>query len=70
MPAVPLRALCNHCGREVEALRAIQAAEALTVDDQALNALIANGAVHAIQTASGNLLVCKDSLFSIWEKPS
>ena len=58
------------CASEVEALRAIQAAEAMTVEVQALNALIANGAVHAIQTVSGNLLVCKDSLFSTWEKPS
>ena len=61
--ANPLRAACPVCGREVEALTRGQANEILEVEDQKLNELIAAGRVHAIQTVSGSLWVCKDSLF-------
>jgi hypothetical protein len=62
--APPLRAQCAACGREVEALTRSQAGEILEVGWQELGALIAAGRVHAIQTMSGSIRVCKDSLFS------
>jgi hypothetical protein len=58
-----LRAQCMTCGREVEALTRRQAGEILEVRDQELGALINTGRVHAIQTMSGSIRVCKDSLF-------
>ena len=64
MPAVPLRALCRACEREVETLTRFQAAEILEVEEQVLNALILAGHVHAFETVSGSLLICKDSLFA------
>ena len=64
MPAVTLRALCQACEREVETLNRFQAAEILEVEDQVLNALILAGQVHAFETVSGSLLICKDSLFA------
>jgi hypothetical protein len=64
MPAVPLHALCQGCKREVETLTRFQAAEILEVEDQVLDALILAGHVHAFETVSGNLRICKDSLFA------
>jgi hypothetical protein len=62
--ALLLRAQCMTCGREVEALTRSQAGEILEVKDQELGALISAGRVHAIQTTSDSIRVCKDSLFS------
>ena len=62
--AAVLRAPCLACGREVEALTSGQACEILEVGEQELSKLIAAGRVHAIQTMSGSIRVCKDSLFS------
>ena len=45
-------------------LTAGEAAAVLEVDDCTLDRLIAAGEVHALQTVSGNLRVCKDSLFA------
>ncbi len=59
-----LRAPCAACGREVEALTAGQALAILEVGGQELNEFIAAGRVHAIQTVSGSVRVCKESLFS------
>jgi hypothetical protein len=61
MPAVPLRALCNDCGREVETLNTFQATEILEVEDQVLDALILTRHLHAFVTVSGKLRICKDS---------
>jgi hypothetical protein len=58
-----LRAPCPACGREVEMLTRSQASEILEVGEQELNEFIAARRVHAIQTVSGSLRICKDSLF-------
>jgi hypothetical protein len=59
-----LRAQCPACGRDVEALTRSQAAGVLELDERALERLVADGRVHAIPMVSGNLRVCKDSLFT------
>ena len=64
MLAVTLRALCQACRREVETLARFQAAEILEVEDQVLSAMILTGHVHAFETVSGSVRICKDSLFS------
>jgi hypothetical protein len=58
------RARCVTCGREVEMVTAAQAAAVLRVDGQTLDSLVRAGQVHVIQTVSGNIWVCEDSLFS------
>ncbi|MGE0127766.1 MAG: hypothetical protein AB7U82_06785 [Blastocatellales bacterium] len=58
-----LRALCPVCAREVETLGCAQAAEVLEVDGEILDGLIAAGRVHTLRMVSGNLRVCRDSLF-------
>ena len=65
--AVPVtfpQASCYVCGREVEALSKTEASEILEVDVQALETLIIVGRVHPIETASGSVRLCKDSLFA------
>jgi hypothetical protein len=57
-------AQCAACGREVETLTRSQAGEILEIGEQGLAELIAAGRIHAIQTASGSLRICKESLFS------
>jgi hypothetical protein len=59
-----MRLLCPVCRREVDMLSGIQAVRILEVDYQALDRLVSAGQVHSIQTVSGNIWVCKDSLFS------
>ncbi|MEW6130206.1 MAG: hypothetical protein AB1757_24435 [Acidobacteriota bacterium] len=54
---------CPHCEHEVEMLTRAQAAGVLEVDVQTFNQLIAEGQIHAVQTVTGGLRVCKDSLF-------
>jgi hypothetical protein len=63
VPALTRLAPCEVCRREVETLTTLQAAEILEVEDQVLNAFIYAGQVHAIETVSGSLRICKDSLF-------
>jgi hypothetical protein len=58
-----IRVHCRVCGREVETLTAAQAVEVLEVDAQRLGRLIVEGRVHAIESVSGSLRICKDSLF-------
>ncbi|MDQ3818449.1 MAG: hypothetical protein M3362_12345 [Acidobacteriota bacterium] len=58
-----LRVPCPSCGREVETFNREQAGEILEVGELELSEMIAAGRIHAIQTASGNIRVCKDSLF-------
>ena len=59
-----LRTFCRACGREVETLTRSLADEILEIEDAELSEFIASGRVHAIETVSGSLRVCKDSLFS------
>jgi hypothetical protein len=47
----------------VETLTRFQAAEILEVEDQVLDALILADHIHAFETVSGSLRICKDSLF-------
>jgi hypothetical protein len=63
-PSPAVRPSCPVCAHEVEALTTDQAAELLQADDPLLEALIAGGQVHTIQTVSGCCWVCKDSLFT------
>ncbi len=58
-----IRVHCQACGREVETLGAAQAAAVLEADPQTLSHLVAEGRVHTIQSVSGSLRFCKDSLF-------
>jgi hypothetical protein len=60
----PLRLFCPICGREVEMLPVVQAIRVLGVDRQTLSNLVAASHVHSVQTVTGSLWVCKDSLFS------
>lgn len=59
-----IRAFCPICAREVETLLTGEAAAVLEVDDRTLERLLAARQVHALITVSGNLRVCRDSLFS------
>jgi len=54
---------CRLCQREVEMLTAVEALRVLEIDHQTLAGLIGDGSVHAIESVSGNLWVCKESLF-------
>ncbi len=62
-PKTILRASCSVCKHEVEMLTAAESTEILEIDDNALNSLVTAGKVHAALTVSGNLRICKDSLF-------
>lgn len=62
MPEAVVHAPCSACNREVEMLTPAHAAEILQVSAEALDQLIAAGRVHTIETISGSLLICKDSL--------
>jgi predicted site-specific integrase-resolvase len=44
-------------------LTSAQAASVLEVDTGAVKQLLADGQIHAVQTVSGHIRVCKDSLF-------
>ena len=59
----PVCVPCPMCGREVETLAHSQAADVLEVSQQGLDSLIAMGLIHALPTVSGNLRICRDSLF-------
>ena len=48
----------------METLGQSQAADVLEVGGSILDDMIAAGLIHAILTVSGNLRVCKDSLFA------
>lgn len=61
---IVIRVHCPACGREVETLIAAQAAAVLEVDAQTLTHLVAEGRVHTIQSVSGSLRICQESLFT------
>jgi len=56
-------AACPACGYQVETLSRSEAADVLEIDDRALEWLIFQGEVHAIETVAGGSRICKDSLF-------
>ena len=62
---VPAGMLCVHCPvcrREVETLSKTQAISFLGIEEEIFEDLTAAGLIHAIQTVSGHLRVCKDSV--------
>jgi hypothetical protein len=59
-----LTAHCPVCRREVEMLTCAEAAGILEVDPWTFDRLVAGGSIHTVQTVSGAVRVCKDSLFS------
>ena len=63
IPVFVVRAQCPLCQRYVEMLTLAEASEVLEVDARTVNQLIASGRVHTINTVSGGLRICKDSLF-------
>jgi len=60
----PMRLSCPVCEREVDMFTGAQAVSILGVDYQMLDHMVASGQAHSIKTISGNVWVCKDSLFS------
>jgi hypothetical protein len=62
MPEAVVSAHCQTCDREVEMLSKAHAVEILQVSAEALDQLIAAGRVHTLETISGRLLICKESL--------
>jgi hypothetical protein len=62
VPDALIRAHCPSCNLEVEMFTRAHAARILQVSVAELSHLIAIGQVHTIETISGSLLVCKDSL--------
>jgi hypothetical protein len=62
MPEAVVRAHCLACNLEVEMLTNVHAARVLQVSIEELGHLITTGQVHTIETISGNLLICKNSL--------
>ena len=61
--AYRLRLHCARCEREVEMITSAQAADVLEIDAQTFYRLVADGEIHTVQTVSGHIRVCKDSLF-------
>ena len=59
-----LSVFCPDCAREVEMLTSAQVAGILEIDGQTFDRLVSSGWVHTIQTVSGSVRVCKDSLFT------
>jgi hypothetical protein len=58
-----IRGRCAVCRRQVEIMPEAQAIEILQVGSHVFDEQLAEGMIHAIQTVSGNLWICKDSLF-------
>ena len=56
---------CPFCEREVETLSTAEAGALLVTAGRRLDAGVASGQVHVIQTVSGSPRVCKDSLFAV-----
>jgi hypothetical protein len=56
-------ARCASCHRRVEMITALEAAGILRTDDLAIGRLIDAGRIHTMETVSGGVWICKDSLF-------
>lgn len=54
---------CAACGREVEMVTEAEAAGILRVSGEAFGRLAGAGRIHTVETVSGHLWVCKNSLF-------
>ena len=63
LPAAGFAGFCPVCQRNVEILSLSQAAAILEVGDETLEALLASGTIHGIQTVTGSIAVCKHSLW-------
>lgn len=61
--SVEFRTICPICEREVATLTPGEAGAVLEVDALALGRLLSAGTVHVVQTVSGSLRICHDSLF-------
>jgi hypothetical protein len=57
------RLRCPVCERDVEMVSHAQAREILEIDSPAFDRLLAIGCIHTVQTVSGDIHICKDSLF-------
>lgn len=55
---------CQSCQREVEIVSNAQAIRILGVDSLTLGQLVANSQVHSVRTVTGEIWVCKESLFA------
>lgn len=54
---------CPECLCEVALLTPLQAAEALEVSLPTLASMVSAGRVHGVETVSGSVRICRDSLF-------
>lgn len=59
-----LRLPCPVCEREVEMLSEARAIGILDVRHETLDRLVARRQVHSVESVSGGVWVCKDSLFA------
>ena len=57
-----LRGFCRDCAAETELLTIDEAVSFAETSARELIRLVDSGAAHAIETASGHLLVCQNSL--------
>jgi len=55
---------CQSCQRDVVILTSVEASRILEIDHQRMAGLIVDGRIHAIESASGALWICRESLFS------
>ena len=58
---------CPDCAREVELLNLDSAVSFAQKSARQLIDEIQSGAIHSIETKSGHLLVCRDSLNCFWQ---
>ncbi len=63
LPGEMLSAYCHSCGREAEIVSKAQAMRMLGTEEENFDTLANAGQVHTLQTVTGHLLVCKDSLY-------
>lgn len=59
-----LRLFCPFCERDVETLEIHHAALLLKLEGGKVDRLVANDMLHAMQTVSGVMRICIDSLFA------
>jgi hypothetical protein len=62
-PANNLRIFCPACGIETEMLTAGECAGFLKIENREFDDLINTRKIHAFETVTGSLRVCKNSLF-------
>jgi hypothetical protein len=57
------RLRCPVCERDVGMVSRAQATGILEIDSPTFDRLLAVGCIHTVQTVSGTIRICKDSLF-------